>query len=650
MKGNFALAVVLLGAPVALLAAEQPEVLVEVTTLRGQPVKQICEGQSVLYTVTLNHVEKPSPPKLEGFDDFEITSLGERSLDSTQVTIINGQMTQVVRRGREYRYRLTPRKRGDLRIPSPVVAVDGTVLKGPEQTLRVRPADQQDVALVAIAVDRQSVYPMQPFEVTLSVVVKELPEPYADRSPVSVQRELRRGPPALRVPWLDDENLPDGLEPSADLSTWASPLLDRRGAGFSINGLATRGSSLFSLFDDPEPVTFLPEARKVTRKDKDGNDATYWQYDFVREFTPRQVGRLALGPVTLEGVFVTTADEEGRVSAEEIYAMAKPAEVLVKEVPEAGRPDTYVGAVGRFKLSASLAPTQAKVGDPMTLTLTLRGRGTLENAVAPDLARLPEIAGRFRIYEATQETKADSCRFTYGLRPLSAEVKSFPAVPVSYFDVETERYVTLRTAPVPMDVAQAERLSDDQIVATPGGPARKHELETRREGIFANVTDAQAVRDESVHASRWLLAMAGLAGLYVAVAVVTVQVQRLSADKALLRRRGAVAKARGRLQRALAALSAGRVRQGADLLQGSLVGLVADVADLPEAGLTPKDVSAQLQSLGAEDELVSRAGKLLETCDAARYGVSGQMDELEQQAAVVLDDLIRSLKAKKRFR
>jgi hypothetical protein len=287
----------------------------------------------------------------------------------------------------------------------------------------------------------------------------------------------------------------------------------------------------------------------------------------------------------------------------------------------------------------------------MTLTLTLRGEGTLESAVAPDVAALPEVAGRFKIYEATEETRSGSRRFTYGLRPLEPGIEAFPAVPVSYFDVESERYVTLRTDPIPIQIAEAEELSDDQIVAGADGSSRtQRELEARREGVFANVTELAAVGDESVDPLRWFLGLVGLAGLYVAVAVVTVQIQRRSADKALLRRRGAVAKAKGRLRQGLAELEAGRTRQGVDLIQASLAGLVADVADLPEAGLTPKDVCAQLRANDIEQPLVDRAGTLLETCDAARYGTSNQAEGLGREAQQLLADLIRALKANRRFR
>ncbi len=633
------------------VAAEEPEVRVDIASSTGRAVEQVYEGQPVLYLVTVTNAKDVSPPQLIDFDDFDVESLGDPDVSqSLYFQNINGRITQVIQRTWKYKFRLMPRKTGLLRIPAPPVKVDGRQLKGPERTLQVLPAEEQDVALLEITTDRPSVYPMQPFTVTLSVAVRGLPEPHGDRSPVSVQSQLRYRPPALRIPWIDDD-LPDGLEAGESVSRWAQPLLDQRGAGFSINGLGTRSSSLFSFFDDQELATFLPKARTVVRRDKEGDEATYWQYDFVRTFTARQVRRYTFGPVTLEGAFVTAADEEGRVSVDEIYAVAKPVEVIVKDVPEEGRPDTYVGAVGRFELAAQLAPTEAKVGDPMTLQLTLRGEGTLESAVAPDVAAMPEVAGRFKFYEATEEARPGSRRFMYDLRPLEAGIEAFPSVPVSYFDFESERYVTLRTDPIPIQVAEAEELSDDQIVAGANGSSRTgRELEVQREGVFANVTDLAAVRDESVEPLRWLLGLVGMAGLYVAVAVVTVRIQRRSADKALLRRRGAVSKAKGRLRQGLVELDAGRTREGVDLVQASLAGLVADVADLPETGMTPKDVCAELHTAGIEQDLVDRVGSLLETCDAARYGTSNRAEGLGHEAQQLLGELIRALKANKRFR
>ena len=154
-------------------------------------------------------------------------------------------------------------------------------------------------------------------------------------------------------------------------------------------------------------------------------------------------------------------------------------------MPEEGRPDNYIGAIGRFRFGAELAPLKAKTGDPMTLTLTLSGQGALDNAAAPDLSKIPEVAENFKIYEATEQTKGDQRQFTYSVRPLKEGIHEFPAVSVSYFDMDQEKYVTLASAPIAIDVEKADQLAGRDIVGTSGGLSRgRGDLEMRRKGFL----------------------------------------------------------------------------------------------------------------------------------------------------------------------
>jgi hypothetical protein len=287
----------------------------------------------------------------------------------------------------------------------------------------------------------------------------------------------------------------------------------------------------------------------------------------------------------------------------------------------------------------------------MTLTLAVAGKGTLSDTYAPDLSIVPEIAEKFKIHEATQETVGQARRFTYTVRPQTTEITQFPAVPVSYFDVNTGRYVTLHSRPIPIEVSAAETLSGSDIVAAPGaGTSRRQGIQASSEGVFANVTDPSLIRNQAVRPGRWLLAILGLAGLYAVVAVVSVQIQRLGADTAGRRRRTAVSRARHRIQEATTALQRGAAGEGADRARDAVAGLIADVTDIPEAGLTPGDVRHQLTSWDTDPALVERVDELLSKCDAARYGAPDSSGNLGREADAVVKQLITSLKAQKRFR
>lgn len=626
---------------VFLAQAEAAESEPRVTTRLSHT--EVYEGQTVLYRVTLHNVDDAVEPKLGPMDDFEVTASGPRTFESRQIRIINGQREEVTDRARQYDYRLVPRTTGTLTIPAPSVNVGGQVIKGEARTLKVLPPESQDFVVAEITSDRSTVYPMQPFTITLAVAVKELPKPFADRDPLSVQNS----PASLQIPWAADRQLAEGLKPQVEQDRWLGSLRPDSATGFSINGF--RRPTVFSLLEEA-PMTFTGRVNQIKRRDSKGNEVGYWQYAYPRSFHATKPGTYRFGPVAVQGAFATRHGERGLVG-QEIYTIASPVEVVVKDVPEEGRPDTFTGAIGQFTLKADIKPKRVRIGDPMTLTLTLQGQGTFATTRAPDLAAIKEVTDQFQIDATSEENNETNRRFIYSVRPIGADVKQFPSVAMSYFDVESEAYKTLHTDPIGIEVVNADPLSTDQIVASPRALGEQDDLKTRREGTFANITDLAAVRDESVRPERWLLGLGGLAGLYAILAVGIVRFQRLRDDPSLVRRRQAAGRARHRLQTALASLHAGQVREGIDELQAAFTGLVADVADLKEAGLTPRDVHAELEALDVPGELGRRTGRLLEACDAARYGALDQSPEnLGHEAQAVLDELIQTLKAKNQFR
>jgi len=623
--------------PAALRAAEEPQIS---ASLRQD---EIYEGQSVVYHVIVDNMENPKTPELPGLENCEVAFLDQVSRDMRLVTNNNGVVQVIERRGREFRFRLTPKGAGEFTIPPPEIKVNGKTYAGEKLRLVVQPPS--DLAAVELKVDRQEVYPTQPFTVTLSVFVKELPPPVANHDPLSVQNSR----PALRIPWFTDQELPAGLSPQEDWQQWIKGFIDQNDVGFAINNLAK--SNAIAIFGENSAIAFRPKPQSATRRDAKGQEARYRRYDFARTFTAKQVGPITFGAVTLQGTFASDVSDTGRLRGKEIYAASKPLAILVKDVPLSGRPESYVGAIGHFRLDAELTPRKSKVGDPITFALVLSGSGSLAAAKPPDLGKLPSIRERFKVYEATQKTDANSARFVYSLRPLAEGDEPFPAVAASYFDVDEGRYATLQSEPIPISITKAELLSADQIVASPraAGQAPK-DLEARREGIFANITDVAAAGDQRARPEMWLAGLGCCLGSYISICAATALVRRRAQDKSALRRRAAASRARQQLRSATAQWQARQVREAADLIQDSLAGLVADVAGLDNAGLTPKDVLQQLQAWSVDESLIARAGRLLDACDAARYGGLAASSGLCEEAGQVLEAVIAALRSQRRFR
>ena len=658
-------------------------------TLRAEPEMligidrtEIYQGESFIYQVLVSDsspIDDSAAPEMSAFTDFQVKTHPKQVQTSGGTSIrqvINGQVvrdettpvTHIVR----YSYTLTPTKTGKFTVPAPKVTVGGKTLTasalqvqrqvvdkvtdGGAISVTVLSPDEQDIAKLSIEIDRQRLYPFQPVTVTLVVRIKEVPGNFAGKNPIN----LLKNPPQLLIPWAEnDAALPKGIVPRQKLDDWLNSMLVRRpgrGAqGFAINEHADDRINMG--FDDDwfsrpfsarsmmqkVPYQFAPTPKSVKLKNGDGLETTYWEYRFSRTFRPEELGDYTFGPAMLKGALAIAAPEtrEG-AAAKSIYAITPPVTVHVVDVPRENRPDSYLGAFGTFQWSVDLQPRKAKVGEPMTLTFRLTGQGSTVGVKPPDLSTMPEIADCFRTYPPTEEVDDDICTFTYTIRPTKTGVIEFPAIPASFFDVEKEEFVTLRSDPISLEISEAPILQSNPVYAGPGRN-RIGDLELSEKGIFANMTDPGGVTDQSVDYRLWMVGLIFIASVYGVLALGVTLWRRLDADPRRRRKRAAPSLARQRLaemQHRLKEPAQRPIELGADL-QAVFFGYVADLTDGIQEGMTTKDACRKLLELGAETQTVAEVRGLLETLDGARYGGLDvrSLDDLAASADRLLKNL-----------
>ncbi len=179
-------------------------------------------------------------------------------------------------------------------IAAPKVTVDGTTISGRSLPLNVVAPEPQDLVVPEIKTNRSRVYPTQPFEVTLRVLVHPLPDE-ADRDPLT---PLRRRPPHLEVNWVDP---PAGLT-GEDKAQWLQNLLSPRTASASRSTTSQRGASRSS--EGPPAAVFNLSHGRETRKGLDGRSVNYFVYELKRTLTAEKAGAYTLGPALVKGSFV----------------------------------------------------------------------------------------------------------------------------------------------------------------------------------------------------------------------------------------------------------------------------------------------------------------------------------------------------------
>ncbi|MDR0704028.1 MAG: BatD family protein [Planctomycetaceae bacterium] len=653
-----------------LQAAPQMIVSVDRTT--------VYEGESVLYWITLidtQPIDDSIMPDISAVTDFNVQVLPKQPSHQRSVHINNGFRTETTTSRIRFAYVLIPKRSGSLIIPLPKVLVNGRQLvpdlvevggqalreipTGGAISVTVKPPNDQDLAFLKIETNKTRLYPFQPFIITVIVQVKGLPEKI-DSGQTTNPLQVLRDPPTLIIPWAnDDAALPKGIIPQQKVTDWLRGLNVRKPqSGFAINDYASNAIGLDDdFFRSPfsfgggmirrTPLQFAPKPVKIKRTDLNGKETTYWEFRFSRTFIPEEVGRFSFGSVMLKGVFAAedSTTPQG-ASPRDVYALTSEIPVEVVDVPQDNRPDSYIGAFGTFDWSVDLQPRQAEVGEPMTLTLRLTGQGSTAQVKPPDLSQKPEITTNFKVYPPTEEVNEQSCTFTYTVRPLRGGSFIFPSLPVAFFDVEKEQFVTRQSDPITVEITETKTTHSAPIFGD-RPPTFSGALERSEKGLFANMTDpAKAVR-RSVDFVRWSVTIISLISVYFILMFGVFVWQTYHSNPKLRRRRGAGKRAKQRLAEVLATRqkSSGQTILFGNGLQNIFFGYVADLTDGVEQGMTTKDACLKLLEIGISEQTVSEVRGVLETLDATRYGGFDlkTLDELAEETKRLLKHLPKEL-------
>lgn len=168
----------------------------------------------------------------------------------------------------------------------------------------------------------------------------------------------------------------------------------------------------------------------------------------------------------------------GRSERLNVYTDALKINVL--PLPEQGQPESFSGAIGDMAMEVGADAEQAVQGEPIMLSVVLKGRGNFERINGP---RFPESQD-WKHYDPEAQFEAGdslglsgSQRFDYVFIPQRAGKLQLPATKFSYFDPKEEAYVELTAPPIPVEVAPAKNnFNPTPATPTPEAPAQEMKL------------------------------------------------------------------------------------------------------------------------------------------------------------------------------
>ncbi len=350
-------------------------------------------GEAVEYDLIIEGESAADSPPAPAVDGLELRGTSQ----SSQLSFINGNVSRRV----TYTYTLIPKREGKFTIPALEVRVGGNVLKTLPATLTVTPGENAneagDLAFAKISLPKRNLY-------------------VGEVAPLEIRLYLN-------------------TEARWDLRS--SPALN--GDGFSIQPLGK------------------PSQREVELAGK-----RYILVSFSTVLTPARAGKLSIGPVPVNLAVSKMGRNQSRLDffaprfgqTQEMSVTAPVLEIQVQPLPVEGRPEGFSGAIGKFEFAATGTPDRVKIGEPVSMKLTITGSGNFDRIGQPPLAE-PE---GWTTYSAKQNFQGSENGGTEGVKTFelpvtpTAKKTTMPVFAFSYFDPEGEKYVTLKSAPAPLTV------------------------------------------------------------------------------------------------------------------------------------------------------------------------------------------------------
>lgn len=566
-------------APLSLRAADDVEVRLDV-----HPANVAAGGQFKLTVTVSGAIRSVGRPEIAGLENFTVVGTSQSSNFSMVGASINLS-----------------------------VVFDYTLFAGNEGTYTLGPA----------SVDiRGTTYSSRTVEITVGQGAAPQPQPGAV-SPGQSAPTVPQQPQASQA-----RSAPKAGASSPDGSVFIQGQVDRREAYVGEQVLYTFGFYYRTrLVENPEytPPTFSgfwveQVDQSAVQSTREVNGVTYVVQELRYALFPTTAGEATVGPAGLAYVVSDIWNFFDRARRHELKT--RPVTITVKPLPEAGRPENFNGAVGRFNISAKLDKSEVKQGEPITLEVTLSGSGNIKTLQEPRLAGIRD----FDIYESKSEEVIERGAggiggrkvFRYVLVPRRPGNYGWDSIEYSFFDPRQGRYYSIGTEPVKFTVTPSEagretpgyRLSPEKVLTL------GDDIRYIKEG--PDVLTAQAA---APYAGGLFWAGHGVPLLSVLLALAWRRHRdRLLSDTGYARLRKSGRRLSANLKQASRDISAGRPADAYAALDRALVDFIGDKLNTPTRGMVTEQIAELLtRRNGLDPALVEEVRDCLERLAFARF-------------------------------
>ncbi|MCF6158227.1 MAG: protein BatD [wastewater metagenome] len=331
----------------------------------------------------------------------------------------------------------------------------------------------------------------------------------------------------------------------------------------------------------------------------------------------------------------------------------KPITMRIKPLPEQGKSKEFASAVGTYNMSVSIKPHQVKVGDPITLSISIYGEGNIQMINEPSLMLNNE--DDFKCYPA-ESTKQITNReerirgrkvFSKVIEPLKTDLKFTPAVVFSYFDPDEGQYKTVTKEPMPIIVEAGQQELPIQLTLPQDNASfTKQHVPILTHDILPIMANISSLKNQGryIYKNPFIIACLSLPTLAVVASLfITKHKERLQTDAGYARGRRAHNVARKRLEMAQAVLSQNTPADFYSILSKAVADYIADKFNIPAATVSGEGIVPLLQQRGIGDDIVEEISNCFIQFDYRRFSSDGGTEKEMGHSLKLAEQLITRL-------
>src|SRR5437762_8353781 len=406
---------------------------------------EIAVGETVELQIKVTGPGDARPPEEISIDGLEIHGTGQ----SRQFEIHNFSTSSSV----TYNYTILPLRAGKFTIPPQIVHAGGSLLRTPELTLNVADSPgRSSNARPSRGTQSQSVRASD--LVFAELIVPKKTAYVGEIVPVQIQmgfdprvRPRLIEPPEITGQGFTAQKLQESGQNSEtingrpyDVVTYKTAITAARAGKFELGPVKAKAQVL------------VPRARSAPRT---RSRSPFDLFDLEDPFS--------------DPFFSNPFAQMGE--RREVEIKSEPVALEVKPLPP-NAPPSFSGAIGNFTMTTDAKPKSVQVGDPITVTTEIAGRGNFDRVNAP----VVEDERGWHKYPPSSKFKQDdevglsgTKTFETVLSP-NEKKQSLPMLAFSYFDPVKEQYVTLRSEPIAITVQGGAAPTQNVAASRPASP------------------------------------------------------------------------------------------------------------------------------------------------------------------------------------